>query len=157
MKTERSIPMRKFMLVSGFLIAAWPIAGLLVAQNPAVRPEGYHFAGPATPSDFPKWIADMKRWRMEFLKRIGYNGSEYDRPELKWTQSSFMQPQMMVEDRYFFDPVAREYTVDKYLDDLDKRYGGIDAVLVWHTYTNIGITTVASSTTSAICPGEFQA
>src|SRR5258708_26402138 len=124
MKTERSIPIRKFTLVSGFLIAACPIAGLLAAQNPAVRPEGYPFAGPATPSDFPKWIADMKRWRMEFLKRIGYDGSEYDRPELKWTQSSFMQPQMMVEDRYFYDPVAGEYTVDKYLDDLDKRYGG---------------------------------
>jgi iron(II)-dependent oxidoreductase len=50
-----------------------------------------------------------------------------------------MQPQMMVEDRYFYDPVAGKYTVDRYLDDLDKRYGGIDAVLVWHTYPNIGI------------------
>jgi hypothetical protein len=25
--------------------------------------------------------------------RIGYDGSQYDRPELKWAQSSFMQPQ----------------------------------------------------------------
>ena len=33
---------------------------------------------------------------------------------------------MMVEDRYFYDPVAGKYTVDRYLDDLDKRYGGID-------------------------------
>ena len=46
-----------------------------------------------------------------------------------WTQSSFMQPQMMVQDRYFYDPVAGKYTVDRYLDDLEKRYGGIDAVL----------------------------
>ena len=60
-------------------------------------------------------------------------------PELKWTQSSFMQPQMMVEDRYFYDPVAHKYTVDRYLDDLDKRYGGIDAVLIWPTYPNMGI------------------
>jgi formylglycine-generating enzyme required for sulfatase activity len=50
-----------------------------------------------------------------------------------------MQPQMMVEDRYFYDPIAGKYTVDRYLDDLNKRYGGIDAVLVWHTYPNIGI------------------
>src|SRR6266851_9901562 len=110
-----------------------------LAQDPSVRPQGYHIDGPPTPTAFNRWIADMKRWRMEYLKRIGYDGSEYERPELKWTQSSFMQPQMMVEDRYFYDPVAGEYTVDKYLDDLDKRYGGIDAVLVWHTYTNIGI------------------
>ena len=57
----------------------------------------------------------------------------------KWTQSSFIQPQMMVHDRYFYDPVAGKYTVDRYLDDLDKRYGGIDAVLIWATYPNMGI------------------
>jgi formylglycine-generating enzyme required for sulfatase activity len=50
-----------------------------------------------------------------------------------------MQPQMMVHDRYFYDPVAGKYTVGRYLDDLDKRYGGIDAVLVWATYPNMGI------------------
>lgn len=71
--------------------------------------------------------------------RIGYDGAQYDRPELKWTQRSFIQPQMMVEDRYFYDPVAGKYTVDRYLNDLEKRYGGIDSVLVWHTYPNIGL------------------
>ncbi len=51
----------------------------------------------------------------------------------------FIQPQMMVQDRYFYDPVAHKYTVDRYLDDLEKRYGGIDAVLIWPTYPNMGI------------------
>ena len=60
-------------------------------------------------------------------------------PELKWTQSSFMQPQMMIQDRYFYDPQTGKYTVDRYLDDLDKRFGGIDAVLIWPTYPNMGI------------------
>ena len=60
-------------------------------------------------------------------------------PALQWTQSSFIQPQMMVHDRYFYDPVAGKYTVDRYLDDLEKRYGGIDAVLVWATYPNMGV------------------
>src|SRR5262249_53467119 len=130
----------RFGAAAAFVAAAGiaPVAQLS-GQAPAVRVEGAHLSGPDTPADFPKWIADMKRWRMEYLKRIGYNGSEYDRPELKWTQSSFMQPQMMIEDRYFYDPAAGKYTVDRYLDDLEKRYGGIDAVLVWHTYPNIGI------------------
>src|SRR6476661_5112986 len=115
------------------------VCGLARAQNPAVTVQGYHILGPATPADFPQWNADMKRWRMEYLKRLGYEDAEYRRPELLWTESSFMQPQMMVEDRYFYDPVAGKYTVDRYLDDLDKRYGGVDAVLVWPTYPNIGI------------------
>jgi iron(II)-dependent oxidoreductase len=45
----------------------------------------------------------------------------------------------MVHDRYFYDPVAGKYTVDRYLDDLEKRYGGIDAALIWATYPNMGI------------------
>lgn len=110
------------------------------AQDPNVKVLGPSLIeGPADPADFPKWIADMRRWRREQLVRMGYDGAEYDRPELRWTQSSYMQPQMMIEDRYFYDPASGKYTVDRYLDDLEKRYGGIDAVLVWPTYPNIGI------------------
>ena len=85
------------------------------------------------------WLADMKKWRELKLADIQYYGTEYDRPELQWCHSAFVQPQMMVEDRYFYDPVAGKYTVDRYLDDLEKRHGGIDAVLIWHVYPNIGI------------------
>jgi gamma-glutamyl hercynylcysteine S-oxide synthase len=92
-----------------------------------------------TPADHAAWLADIQHWRTERRIRIGYDGSRYDMPALKWTQSSFFQPQMMVQDRYFYDPVAGKYTVDRYLDDLEKRYGGIDAVLVWPTYPNMGI------------------
>jgi formylglycine-generating enzyme required for sulfatase activity len=84
-------------------------------------------------------LKDIRHWRDERRIRIGYDGSRYDMPALKWTQSSYIQPQMMVEDRYFYDPVADRYTVDRYLDDLEKRYGGIDAVLIWPTYPNMGI------------------
>jgi iron(II)-dependent oxidoreductase len=88
---------------------------------------------------FQEWLADLRHFRMERLIRAGYDSSEYGRPELKWTQSSFIQPQMMMQDRYFYDPAAHRYTVGRCLDDLKKRYGGIDAVLIWHTYPNIGI------------------
>jgi len=91
------------------------------------------------PDEHEAWLADISHWRDERRIRIGYDGSRYDRPEFKWTQSSFIQPQMMVHDRYFYDPVAGKYTVDRYLDDLDKRFGGIDSVLIWPTYPNMGI------------------
>ena len=92
-----------------------------------------------TQNEHETWLADIRHWRSERRIRIGYDGARYDMPALKWTQSSFFQPQMMVEDRYFYDPVAHRYTVDRYLDDLEKRYGGIDAVLTWPTYPNMGI------------------
>ncbi len=86
-----------------------------------------------------EWLADLTHWRAERRIRVGYDAARYAMPELAWTQSSFIQPQMMVHDRYFYDAAQGKYTVDRYLDDLDKRYGGIDSVLVWATYPNMGI------------------
>jgi formylglycine-generating enzyme required for sulfatase activity len=86
-----------------------------------------------------RWLTDVTHWRMERRIRIGYDGSRYEMPSLKWTQSSFIQPQMMVQDRFFYDAAAGRYTVDRYVDDTVSRYGGIDAVLVWPTYPNMGI------------------
>jgi gamma-glutamyl hercynylcysteine S-oxide synthase len=126
----------------------------LCAQDSKFRPKGQQIATPpcltmrgawegggtaCSQGEHDDWLADIKHWRNERRIRIGYDGSRYDLPALKWTQSSFFQPQMMVQDRYFYDSVAHRYTVDRYLDDLGKRYGGIDAVLVWPTYPNMGI------------------
>ncbi len=86
-----------------------------------------------------RWLTDLEHWRAERRIRIAFDPSRYELPVLEWTQSSFIQPQMMVQDRYFYDPSAGRYTVDRYLDDLEQRYGGIDAVLVWGTYPNMGI------------------
>jgi iron(II)-dependent oxidoreductase len=126
---------RLLLLLLPFLFAL----GIISAQDTQYPPKGQQIPGPAQSEDFAKWLADVKHWRMERRIRIGYDGAEYDRPELKWTQSSFVQPQMMIHDRYFYDPVAGKYTVDRYLDDLERRYGGIDSVLTWQSYPNIGI------------------
>ena len=50
----------------------------------------------------------------------------------------------MLHDRYLFDESKERgggegWTVDAYLDDLEQRYGGVDSVLLWHSYPNIGI------------------
>ena len=85
------------------------------------------------------WIAELQDWRREHLVRIGYDDANYRRPELQWAQRNFVQAQMMVEDRFFHDPRTGEYTIDRYLDDVQTRYGGLDSVLVWAIYPNIGI------------------
>ncbi len=126
----------------------------LVSQDTRFRPQGQQIptpdclvmkgaweggSKPCTQNEHEAWLADVTHWRNERRIRIGYSGSRYDLPALRWAQSSFIQPQMMVHDRYFYDPVVHRYTVDRYLDDLEKRYGGIDAVLLWPTYPNMGI------------------
>lgn len=94
---------------------------------------------PCTALTHQEWLTDITHWRAERRVRIGFDPARYSLPSLAWAQSNFIQPQMMVHDRYFYDPAKGKYTVDRYLDDVDKRYGGIDSVLVWATYPNMGI------------------
>jgi iron(II)-dependent oxidoreductase len=115
-------------------------ASATLAQDTKHRPKDNQIPGPdGTEAGFNEWLSDLKIWRAERLTRMGYNDAEYRRPELQWAQRDFVQPQMMCEERYFYDPVARRYTVDRYVDDLEKRYGGIDSVLIWPVYPNIGV------------------
>ena len=91
------------------------------------------------PGTYEYWLGDIQRWRDERRIRIGLDAKRYEDPKLAWTQRSFVQPQVMIEDRYLYDPATGRYTVDRLLADFDKRYGGVDAVLIWPTYPNIGI------------------
>jgi formylglycine-generating enzyme required for sulfatase activity len=85
----------------------------------------------------------MRAYRHEMQARLGKargDGADpYSDPALQWAQHSFIQPQMMAHERYLFDPAKQRYTVRRYLRDLDRRYGGIDSVLIWATYPNIGV------------------
>ncbi|MDQ2799594.1 MAG: formylglycine-generating enzyme family protein, partial [Armatimonadota bacterium] len=94
--------------------------------------------GPKTPADFPAWQAGMRQWRSDSRKGLDLNAG-YGRPALQWAWRSFVQPQMMAQDRFFYDPATDRYTVDRYVDDVQTRYGGIDSVLIWPTYPNLGI------------------
>lgn len=115
------------------------LAARLPAQDTAYPPVDAQIPGPKSPADFPSWLTDIKHWRHERLIRIGYDGSEYARLELQWTQRNFVCVQMMIEERSFFDPVLGKYTMDRYLDGLEKEFGGVDSVLIWDTYPNLGI------------------
>lgn len=58
---------------------------------------------------------------------------------LPWVASNFVATQLMSMDRGLYDVATGLYTVDALLDDYIKRYGGVDTVLFWPTYPNIGI------------------
>lgn len=95
--------------------------------------------GPKTPNDFNCWFKAMSEFRQSEREKINYSDVNYRRPELQWTQHDILQPQMMVHDLDFYDYKTHQYTVDKYVNRLKQRYGGIDSVLIWPTYPNIGI------------------
>ena len=96
------------------------------------------FDGPATPADQPKWLANLISDRNKTLAALRFAGGVFDDSALKWTQSSYIQAQMHPYDLFFYDPLIG-YTPERFLADLKERYGGVDAILMWPTYPDIGI------------------
>ena len=106
------------------------LAATSAAQDTLYQPRGQQIPPPACmnlhnawegpqttcpPFAHERWLNDLQHWRAERRIRIAYDPARYELPALEWTQSSFMQPQMMVHDRYFYDPSTGHYTVDRYL------------------------------------------
>lgn len=92
-----------------------------------------------------QWLQGLKSWRAATLEESSYdseyysNGSAYNDPRLHWAFTTYVQPQVHLWDRYLYNETSHSFTVQRYLDDLKARYGGIDSVLLWPTYPNIGI------------------
>lgn len=97
------------------------------------------FKPPTAAEDLPHWLTQLETWREVTRKNISYTGEVYDDPQVNWTRTSFAQPQTHLFDLSLYDPELHKFTVDRYLDDVTTRYGGIDSVLIWPTYPNIGI------------------
>ena len=98
---------------------------------------GPQLNGPAHGEDPAEWYKQMLECRAASLDMIGYNGGAFRYGRLNWTQSAFAVPMVQGYDRFLYD--GGNWTVDRLLDDLKERYGGADAVLLWPTYTNLGI------------------
>lgn len=96
--------------------------------------------GPASKDAYAEWVTSLQAWRKDVLNGLQFNSSNYDLPELQWVRlNNTMQPLLMIHDLFFYDPSTGEYTVSNYLSDLATRYGGIESVLLWHSYPNIGV------------------
>ncbi len=65
--------------------------------------------------------------------------SLYDRSDLKWLATSFVCHFTFMYDCSFYDPKRGIFTVDQFIHDGQREFGGYDTVLLWHAYPRIGI------------------
>lgn len=124
----------------GICAALWLVAlvdGDGWACEPDVGKNCQQRSGPASNQSYDDWAAQYHSWQAK--GRSAFHFSAYDRPELRWARTSFVQTQTMLHDRFLYDRAARVWTVDRYLGDLTERYGGVDSVLLWQFYPNAGI------------------
>ena len=120
-----------------FRIAIFIIAATLARSFP-------YIPGPASQAEQPAWLAQLYANASAQRASVNYSSAVYDN-FLLWSPSLHIVPQSHLYDRFLYDPVkgaadpAQGWTVDRFLDDLDARFGGIDGVLLWNTYPNLGV------------------
>jgi formylglycine-generating enzyme required for sulfatase activity len=69
---------------------------------------------------------------------MAYDDTFYRRPEFNWVSSCYCCCFLMMCDETFYDRDRNQYTVDSLIDDGIQRFGGYDAVVLWHAYPRIG-------------------
>jgi gamma-glutamyl hercynylcysteine S-oxide synthase len=108
--------------------------------------------GPASPSAQPAWLANLTSWRASTVAHFGLT-SDVLNTYLPWTPRLFVAPQVHIYDRFLYDREAGIYTTERFLADLEARYGGVDGVLLWATYPNMGVDEVNQFDLLSTLPG----
>ena len=96
--------------------------GALCLSAVARADESYGPPSDQSVETFANWYADFAA--MRDTTAAGLNLSVYDEQALLWARTSFIQPQLMLHDKFIFDRASGNWTVTKYLDDVTARCGG---------------------------------
>ena len=96
------------------------------------------FAAPSDPAQWPAFRARISQWRSDARSRLGYDDSSYRRPGSTWAASCFTVAQIWLWDELLYDFDGQRFTPEKLVEDFE-RFGGVDAVVLWHAYPIIGI------------------
>ncbi|HLF35475.1 MAG TPA: hypothetical protein VI583_14615, partial [Cyclobacteriaceae bacterium] len=57
----------------------------------------------------------------------------------EWMHGNFVMGFAFLWDRELWDPERGEFTVEEYCRKMEEEFGGLQSVILWHSYPNIGI------------------
>lgn len=106
------------------------------AADLSVLDEAKILAAPSHPADRPAWRAALRRWRDDARRRIGYEEGRY--AATSWPAHAWNVVMVWLWDEALYDWDAGRFDVDRLLATYEK-FGGLDAVVLWHAYPVIGI------------------
>ncbi|CAK9114886.1 unnamed protein product [Durusdinium trenchii] len=108
-------------------------------------------------NDWAVWILSLHNLQHQLSTLPWAQGSgEFDSPEFRRSSNAFVTVQTMIHDRKLYDPVRNTYTAVAYLNDLKDRFGGVDQVLLWAGYPNLGVDTRSNLDLMDSLPGGLH-
>lgn len=96
------------------------------------------FAAPDDPALWPAWRDRLHAWRDDARRRHSYTDEAYRRRGAAWAARCWTVAQVWLWDELLFSFEEQRFTPERLLADA-QRFGGLDAVVLWHAYPVIGI------------------
>jgi len=93
---------------------------------------------PENQADRETWRQELRAWKEEARRKLGYTGAAYRKPDLRWVSSCYSCNKVMLWDETFLDHRTGKFDVERYLEEGHRVFGGYDAVVLWHAYPRIG-------------------
>ncbi len=99
---------------------------------------GEVIVAPPNPADWPAFREALARWREETRAALKYDDVLYRHPAFAWSSGNYSCCFLMTCDERFYNRRRGRYTVDSFLDEAERDFGGFDSVVLWQAYPRIG-------------------
>ncbi len=86
------------------------------------------------------WLKEALKLRHDAQANLpsGYD-LLYRRPDLDWSTHNFSCYFAFLYDNEIIDHKTHKFVVNRFLNRMDREFGGIDSVVLWHAYPRIGV------------------
>jgi formylglycine-generating enzyme required for sulfatase activity len=92
---------------------------------------------PTSSDKWNAWRLELKAWKDSTLNILKYNGENYHKKEYKWASSAYATYFLMANDKNLYDKNGH-YDIKNCLKKYEENYGGVDVVVLWPTYPQLG-------------------
>src|SRR5438105_3019351 len=101
------------------------LQGLPAQAMPGLEENKYGnlIEAPPDPADWPAFRNELRQWRTDKRKQLGYTGELYNDAAFHWASANFSCCFLMMYDLDFFDPAKNEYTIEKVIARGKKEFG----------------------------------
>lgn len=126
-------------IIVGILIfVCW--AGTTSGQKKNALPEKYYqlIEAPTAADKWDAWRSELRTWKDSTLKSLNYKGENYQKRDYKWASSAYSTFFLMANEKSLYDEQGN-YTIRNCLKKYEADYGGVDVVVLWPTYPQLGV------------------
>ena len=131
--------MVRLSFITGLLLAGCLLRSQAQTNRNGKITERYYqlIEAPTDPAKWNAWRQTLRTWRDSTRASLHYTGDNYQNPDYKWAASAYSTFFLMANEKSLYDKTGK-YDIRACLSKYEAHYGGIDVVVLWPTYPQLG-------------------